>query len=92
MKPSTNIRLYFLEEISSGIVSSCIEKRIVVHKEDNHFNSWNRGFIATAHMHHTHLVLDASYSRTNKIDVSLFKEMQTFMYAVLQDHLKTGNC
>jgi hypothetical protein len=29
-------------------------------KEDKHFNSWNHGFIATAHMHHTHLVLDAT--------------------------------
>ena len=26
-------------------------------KDDKHFNSWNRGFVATAHMHHTHLVL-----------------------------------
>jgi hypothetical protein len=58
-------------------------------KEDKHFNSWNRGFIATAHMHHTHLVLDADYSPTNAIDVALFKEMQTFMYAVLQERLKT---
>ncbi len=27
-------------------------------KEDKHFNSWNRGFVATVHMHHTHLILD----------------------------------
>jgi hypothetical protein len=33
--------------------------------------------------------LDANYSPTNAIDVALFKEMQTFMYAVLQKHLKT---
>jgi hypothetical protein len=26
----------------------------------------------------------------NAIDVALFKEMQTFMYAVLQEHLKTN--
>jgi hypothetical protein len=58
-------------------------------KEDKHFNSWNHGFIATAHIHHTHLVLDTNYSPTNAIDVALFKEMQTFMNAVLQEHLKT---
>jgi hypothetical protein len=27
-------------------------------KNDKYFNTWNRGFVATAHMHHTHLVLD----------------------------------
>jgi hypothetical protein len=27
-------------------------------KDDNYFNSWNRGFAATAYMHHTHLVLN----------------------------------
>jgi hypothetical protein len=40
-------------------------------------------------MHHTHLVLEANYSPTNAIDVALFKEMQKFMYAALQEHLKT---
>jgi hypothetical protein len=68
-------------------------KRDITHykelKEDKHFNSWNRGFIATAHIHHTHLVLDSDYSLTNAIDVALFKEMQKFVYAVLQEHLKT---
>jgi hypothetical protein len=27
-------------------------------KDDKFFNTWNRGFVTTAHMHHTHLVLD----------------------------------
>jgi hypothetical protein len=58
-------------------------------KEDKYFNSWNRGFIATAHVHYTHLVLDANYSPKNANDVALFKEMQLFMYAVLQEHLTT---
>jgi hypothetical protein len=40
-------------------------------------------------MHQTHLVLDADYSPANAIDAALFKEMQTLMYAVLQEHLKT---
>jgi hypothetical protein len=40
-------------------------------------------------MHHTHLVLDANYNPTNAINVDPFNEMQTFMYAVLQEHLKT---
>jgi hypothetical protein len=59
-------------------------------KEEKHFNSWNLGFIAIAYMHHTHLVLDANYSPSSAIDVDLFKEMQTVMYAVLQEHLKTN--
>jgi hypothetical protein len=71
----------------------CGVKRDMTHnkklKEDKQFNSWNRGFIATAHMHHTQLVLDANYSPANAIDVALFKEMKIFMYTVLQGHLKT---
>jgi hypothetical protein len=30
-------------------------------KDDNYFNSWNRGFIATANMNHKHLILDEEY-------------------------------
>jgi hypothetical protein len=31
-------------------------------KDDKYFNSWNRGFDATAYMHHTHLVLMEKYT------------------------------
>ena len=58
-------------------------------KDDKHFDSWNRGFVATAHMHHTHLVLDASYKPQTTEETAVFTEMQTFMYAVFEDHLKT---
>ena len=58
-------------------------------KDDKFFNTWNRGFVATAHMHHTHLVLDEGYVPKNASEAAVFKEMQTFMYAVLEDHLKT---
>ena len=58
-------------------------------KEDKHFNSWNRGFVATAFMHHTHRVLDDNYVPKTPIEISLFQEMQTFMYAVFEEHLKT---
>jgi hypothetical protein len=58
-------------------------------KDDKYFNSWNRGFVATAHMHHTHLVLDETYVPSTDEAVAVFKEIQTFMYAVLEDHLKT---
>jgi hypothetical protein len=58
-------------------------------KDDKHFNSWNRGFVATAHMHHTHLVLDENYKPSSPTDVAVFQEIQTFMYAVLEEHLKT---
>ena len=59
-------------------------------KDDKYFNSWNRGFAATARMHHTHLVLDETYSPKSEVEYAVFMEMQVFMYAVLEDHLKTG--
>ena len=58
-------------------------------KDDKYFNSWNRGFVATARMHHTHNILDEGYVPKNDMDKAIFKEIQTFMYAVLEDHLKT---
>jgi hypothetical protein len=58
-------------------------------KDDKYFNTWNRSFVATAHMHHTHFVLDDTYVPKTDADVAVFKEMQTFMYAVLGEHLKT---
>jgi hypothetical protein len=58
-------------------------------KDDKHFSSWNRGFVATAFMHHTHLVLDENYIPTTANDIAIFREIQTFMYAVLEEHLKT---
>ena len=58
-------------------------------KDDKYFNTWNRSFVATAHMHHTQLVLDETYVPKADSDVAVFKEMQTFMYAVLEEHLKT---
>ena len=41
-------------------------------------------------MHHTHLVLDETYSPNSEVEYAVFMEMQVFMYAVLEDHLKTG--
>ena len=58
-------------------------------KDDKYFNSWNRGFVATAHMHHTHLVLDEDYVPLTEVEKMVFREMNTFMYAVLESHLKT---
>jgi len=58
-------------------------------KDDKHFNVWNRGFVATAHMHHTDLVLQGDYAPRNDADAALFREMQTFMYAVMEEHLKS---
>jgi hypothetical protein len=58
-------------------------------KDDKYFTTWNRGFVATAHMHHTHQVLDEAYVPRAETEVSVFKEQQTFMYAVLGEHLKT---
>jgi hypothetical protein len=58
-------------------------------KEDKYFSTWNRGFVPTAYMHHTNKVLDEMYFPTSDIEMAVFMEMQTFMYAVLEEHLKT---
>ena len=58
-------------------------------KDDKYFTTWNRGFVATAHMHHTHQVLDEEYVPRTETEIAVFKEQQTFMYAVLEEHLKT---
>ena len=59
-------------------------------KDDKYFSSWNRGFAATARMHHTHLVLDETYAPNSEEEYAVFREMQVFMYAVFEEHLKTG--
>jgi hypothetical protein len=40
-------------------------------------------------MHQTDLVLHEKYIPKTDFEKALFKEMQTFMYAVLEEHLKT---
>jgi hypothetical protein len=40
-------------------------------------------------MHHTQLVLDKNYIPTTANYIAIFREIQTFMYAVLEEHLKT---
>jgi hypothetical protein len=57
--------------------------------KDSGFSLWNRNFTATAHMHHKHLVLDENYVPQDDNEKAVFREMQTFMYAVMADHLKT---
>jgi actin-related protein len=59
-------------------------------KDYKYFNSWNRGFVATARMHHTYLVFNEKYIPKNDDEKVVFKEMQIFMYAVFEDHLKTS--
>jgi hypothetical protein len=56
-------------------------------KDNKHFNLWNRGFVATAFMHHTHHVLDEEYVPKTSTQIGPFQEMQTFMYAVFEEHL-----
>ena len=47
------------------------------------------GFVATEHMHNMHSVLDEVFAPNSDVEAALFKEMQSFMYDVLEDHLKT---
>ena len=58
-------------------------------KDDKHFNTWNRGFVATAYMHHTDHILDENYKPATPTEIGLFREMQIFMYAVFEEKLKT---
>jgi hypothetical protein len=37
-------------------------------------------------MHHKHLVLDEKYGPKDDVAKVAFKEMQIFMYAVLEEH------
>jgi hypothetical protein len=55
-------------------------------KDDKPFNSWNRGFVATAFMHHTHLVLDETFIPTTANDIAIFRKIQTFVYAVTLEY------
>jgi hypothetical protein len=50
---------------------------------------WNRGFVATAYMHHTHLVLNEKYVPRTPNEIEVFQEIQTFMYAVMEEKLKS---
>jgi hypothetical protein len=40
-------------------------------------------------MHHTNKVLDDMYFPTLAIEMAVFKKTQSFMYVVLEEHLKT---
>jgi hypothetical protein len=48
--------------------------------------SW---FVAKAKTHHTHLVLDEAYVPKTDEEKAVFQEIQIFMYAVMEEHLKT---
>jgi hypothetical protein len=94
VNPSKSIGVATSVDVLTAQEFCCGVKHDMTHykklKEDTHFISWNRGYIATAQMHHTHLFLVANNIPANAIDVALYKEMQTLMYAVLQEHLKTN--
>jgi hypothetical protein len=44
-------------------------------KDDKYFNLWNRGFVATAYMYHTHLVLNKKYSPKTPNEIEVFQEI-----------------
>jgi hypothetical protein len=49
-------------------------------KDDDHFSTLHRKFVATAHKHHTHLVLDPTYVPKDDAAKAFFEETQVFMY------------
>jgi hypothetical protein len=60
-------------------------------KDDKGFRIWNRSFVSKAKMHHTHLVLDETYVPKTDEEKVIFQEMKVFMYAIMEEHLKTDN-
>jgi hypothetical protein len=46
-------------------------------KDDKYFSSWNPGFVATAYMHHTHIVLNEKYVPKTPNEIKVFQEIQT---------------
>ena len=91
LKPTSAPTLVFDEELTVQEFRKMRRNKSDYHdlKDDKHFNSWNRGFVATAFTHHTNLVLDESHVPRTPKEVILFRDMQTFMYAVFEEHLKT---
>jgi hypothetical protein len=53
-------------------------------KDDMYFNVGNRGFVATAFMHHTHNGLDEKYVPKTANEIHVFWEIQRFMYTPLR--------
>jgi hypothetical protein len=41
-------------------------------------------------VHRTHFTLDDTSNLIMDVDIAVFHEILTFMYAVLEDHLKTA--
>ena len=40
-------------------------------KDDKYFSSWDRGFVATARMHHTNLILDEAYTPKDDMEAAV---------------------
>jgi hypothetical protein len=59
-------------------------------KDDTYFSTCKCIYVSTAHMHHMHCVLDKTYVPISDVDIGLFKENQSFTYAVFKEHLKTN--
>ena len=58
-------------------------------KDDQHWDSWNRSFIATAKVHGLHNIIDHNYAPQTADDRALFSAQQEFMFSVLNDILLT---
>ena len=58
-------------------------------KDNKYFTSWNRGFVATAYMHHTQHVLNKHYVPQTANKKEGFQEIQTRIFAVMEEKLKS---
>jgi hypothetical protein len=72
-----------LQPLSSDAASNGT-RRYAELTDNEHFNTWNCGFVATAFMHHTQFIVDVDYVPVTPTEVGLFREMQIFVYALFE--------
>jgi hypothetical protein len=60
-------------------------------KEDRYYDSWIKSVQANAHLHGVGLVLDPDYIPRGADAIEDFKEMQTYMWAIVVNTVKTSS-
>jgi hypothetical protein len=84
-EPNTTMDWLTIQEFQRGM--SRKKDHYADYKDEKDFFKWNTCLAAIAHMHYTDNFLDETYVPILKTDIDVFKEIQAFMYDVL--NLKT---
>jgi hypothetical protein len=58
--------------------------------DDNYFHTWNFAFVAMVYMHHTHLLRAIFMFPKMNVNIVIFQESSTFMYAGHEYHFKSN--